>query len=184
MPSASELAELLKSTSQRVVFAESCTAGYVAATLAAIPGASDFLCGSMAAYRNSSKEAWLNVRREDILSHTHVSETVAIQMALGVLHQTPEADVAVSITGHFGPAAPHGLDGVVFIATAFRHEDQLSLHNVIQRQLRGEGRLIRREEATDWVIREAAACVRVLRQRAGHGQEATAIPCTNFPRQL
>ncbi|MEZ6136283.1 MAG: CinA family protein [Pirellulaceae bacterium] len=45
----------------RLVLAESCTAGRVAATLASFPGISNWLCGSFVVYRCDSKSRWLGI---------------------------------------------------------------------------------------------------------------------------
>lgn len=113
-----ELAVELKQRNVKVVFAESCTAGLLACSLSAEPGISDCLCGSMVTYRNAAKAAWLSVNPADLASSDigPVSETVAVQMATGVLGWTAEADLAVSVTGHLGPNAPSQLDGVAFMA--------------------------------------------------------------------
>jgi len=48
-------------------------------------------------------------------------------MAEGALLKTPEAQFAVSITGHLGPDAPEGLDGVVFLGVAIRLADRTAV---------------------------------------------------------
>ncbi len=115
---ASELAQQLAARGVRVVFAESCTAGLASAVLATVPGVSQWHCGSAVTYREATKSSWLGVPPELIAQWGVVSEPVARQMALGVLRATPEADVAVAITGHLGPHAPVELDGVVYLAAA------------------------------------------------------------------
>lgn len=129
--SALRLAEVLKSADRRVVFAESCTAGLVSATLGAIPGISEYLCGSAVTYRNDTKIRWLEVPANTIRHAGPVSGIVARHMAAGVLENTPEADLAVSITGHLGPNAPEGIDGVVFIGVAVRHEEPESTRHTL-----------------------------------------------------
>ena len=117
---AGRLAAILKEAKRRVVFAESCTAGLVAATLSRIPGISSHLCGSAVTYREDTKARWIEVDGGLLAEHGAVCEQVARQMADGVLKATPEADLAISITGHLGPGAPSNLDGVVFIGHAVR----------------------------------------------------------------
>ncbi|WP_237225720.1 CinA family protein [Rubinisphaera sp. JC750] len=113
---ARNLRTALENKNQRIVFAESCTAGLMATTLSQIAGVSEILCGSAVTYRNATKSAWLDVSQEvlDDPKIGPVSEVVARQMAFGVLHKTREASIAVSITGHLGPHAPENLDGVAF----------------------------------------------------------------------
>lgn len=107
---------------QRIVCAESCTAGMIAATLAAVPGASRHFCGSQVVYRNDTKILWLGVPPAILDDPTRgaVCLETAQWMANGVLAKTPEADVALSITGHLGPGAPRGLDGVAVLGWAIR----------------------------------------------------------------
>ena len=86
LPSAAcDVAEQLKAQNIRVVFAESCTAGLIAATLARVPGISNHLCGSAVVYRNETKTAWLSVSADDLADETigPVSEPVAESMGSG-----------------------------------------------------------------------------------------------------
>jgi nicotinamide mononucleotide (NMN) deamidase PncC len=55
-------------------------------------------------------------------------------MAAGVLERTPRADVAVSVTGHLGPDAPRGQDGLVFVALASRGSTGAAGKSVIRRR--------------------------------------------------
>lgn len=84
--------------------AESCTAGLVAATIAAVPGASDVLAGGVVSYMLSVKERLLGVSA-DVLDDPAlgaVSEECAAQMAAGAARALG-CDVAVSVTGIAGP---------------------------------------------------------------------------------
>ena len=114
------IAEFLGASNRRVVFAESCTAGVVSALLARIPGISDYLCGSAVTYREATKTGWLGIPTAVLEQHTAVSEVVTVMMARAVLENTPEADIAASVTGHLGPNAPPEQDGLVFVAVAVR----------------------------------------------------------------
>lgn len=118
---ARKLFRALKDHDLKIVFAESCTGGKLGAALSEIRGISDRLCGSFVTYRNDSKAKWLGVSRPKLQNPGPVSAVVAKQMALGALKETPEADLAVSITGHLGPDAPKRYDGVVFIGIAIRY---------------------------------------------------------------
>ncbi|VAX37281.1 Molybdopterin binding motif, CinA N-terminal domain / C-terminal domain of CinA type S [hydrothermal vent metagenome] len=119
---AEKLFDLLKKKNYQVVFAESCTGGLVAATLAGLPGISEYLCGSAVVYQIETKIAWLNVSGETIQKANVVSLQVAEEMAYQVLQKTAQATVAASITGHLGPNAPKELDGVVCIGIAHRNK--------------------------------------------------------------
>ena len=119
-PLVQEVAALLNRSRRRIVFAESCTAGLVAASLARVSGISECLCGSAVVYRLETKSKWLDIPAALLNDPGPVSAVIASLMAERVLALTPEADFAVSITGHLGPNAPSDLDGVVYIGVARR----------------------------------------------------------------
>ncbi|WP_010584882.1 CinA family protein [Schlesneria paludicola] len=118
---AGSVARALAHQKKRIVFAESCTAGLVSATLGRIPGISEYLCGSAVVYRLDTKTQWLGVPESMLLNPGPVSEPVALAMALGVLSRTPEADLAAAVTGHLGPNAPTAQDGLVFLSIVDRN---------------------------------------------------------------
>ena len=141
----------------RIALAESCTGGLVAASLAAFPGASDWLCGSAVTYRERTKSDWLGVSTETLLQHTAVSREATEAMAAGLWQRTPEAHVAVAVTGHLGPSAPSELDAVVFVTVlgpAPRASDAAAPEPVTTRvQLRQHERQARQAEAAACVLR-------------------------------
>src|ERR1051326_1972377 len=67
----------------RVVTAESCTGGLIAATLTAISGSSDVVDRAFVTYSNEAKREMLGVPWEAILGHGAVSDPVARAMAAG-----------------------------------------------------------------------------------------------------
>lgn len=147
------LATKLETQHCRVVFAESCTGGLVSASLAQIPGISNWLCGSAVTYREATKSQWLSITPKDLASYTAVSEQIARKMAIGVLTVTDEADLAASVTGYLGPAAPEGSDGLVFVGLCRRQKDNQSLSvRVIRHQLSQPGRTARQREAACFVL--------------------------------
>jgi len=154
---ARELADVLERYQAQIVFAESCTAGLVSASLATVPGISRWLCGSAVTYQEATKHRWLDVRRQDLEKFTAVSEQVASRMAWGVLAITPHADWAVSVTGHLGPDAPPNLDAVVFVATANRQRgsERIELGQPKRFVLTASDRQSRQVEAAILVLRES-----------------------------
>ena len=82
--------------------AESCTGGWVAERLTAIPGASDVFAGSVVAYSDDVKLRELSVAPNVLERHGAVSAETAAAMAVGVRERLG-ADVAVSVTGIAGP---------------------------------------------------------------------------------
>lgn len=115
-----EIVCLLRSRRQRLVLAESCTAGLIAATFSRLPGVSDVLAGSAVVYQLETKTAWLGVDPGILADPGPVSREVAEAMATGVLDSTPHASVALSITGHLGPGAPAELDGIAWCSIVTR----------------------------------------------------------------
>ena len=130
---ATEIRQLAELTDRRFVFAESCTSGLAAASVGSQPGISQFFCGSHVTYRNESKSHWLDVKQHDLNTVGPVSSAVSKQMAEGALSRTPEAQLAVSVTGHLGPDSPDGLDGVVFLGVAIRLPDRMAVvsHRIV-----------------------------------------------------
>ena len=86
----------------KVVTAESCTGGLVAAALTAIAGSSDVVERGFVTYANEAKREMLGVSWDALLGHGAVSEPVARAMAAGALAHSL-ADIAVSVTGVAGP---------------------------------------------------------------------------------
>src|SRR5258708_2687437 len=86
----------------KVVTAESCTGGLVAATLTAIAGSSDVVDRAFVTYSNEAKREMLGVSWDALLGHGAVSDPVARAMATGALARSG-ADLAVSVTGVAGP---------------------------------------------------------------------------------
>lgn len=152
-----QVAELLEQKQRRVVFAESCTGGLVSATLARVPGISQWLCGSAVTYRERTKTDWLRVPESLIQRDTAVSESVAREMALGVLGNTVEADFATAVTGHLGPNAPRQQDGLVFVAVVRREDGDPLIAAIHRCQLERRTRLRRQEEAVAIVLQTLRA---------------------------
>lgn len=118
-----QLRDLLQATDQRLVLAESCTAGRVAATLASLPGISQWLCGSFVVYRSQSKIEWLGISPAvlDDPAIGPVSASTTLLLAQAALARSSEADIALAVTGDIGPGAPPEKDGKVFCAMVTRH---------------------------------------------------------------
>lgn len=117
-----EVIRLLRESRKRIVLAESCTGGAIAASLTGVPGVSEVFCGSMVVYRDDSKTRWLGLDPA-MLSDPEigsVSPQASEWLARQVLACTPEADVSLAVTGHFGPDAPAHLNHRIFVALVQR----------------------------------------------------------------
>ena len=147
---------MLKATGRKVVFAESCTGGLVSGALTAIPGISDYHCGGVVVYRNQTKMAYLQIPARLLDVPGPVSAEVAKLMAQKVLEKTPEAAVAVSVTGHLGPDAPAKLDGRVYVGLAWRSDSSRRSSGTSVRSLwcpRDKSRAVRQR----WLVEKVLA---------------------------
>ncbi|HLI12787.1 MAG TPA: CinA family protein [Alphaproteobacteria bacterium] len=119
---ARDVLDACRSAGLRVVTAESCTGGLIAAALTEIPGSSDVVDRGFVTYTNEAKEELLGVPRALLEAHGAVSEPVARAMAEGALARAPAAQLSVAVTGIAGPggATPTKPVGLVFVASARR----------------------------------------------------------------
>jgi nicotinamide-nucleotide amidase len=99
--------------------AESCTGGYLASLLTAVPGASAYFKGSVVAYANQAKIELLGVDEKALAEYGAVSETTAREMARGAKLRFG-SDYAIALTGIAGPdgETPEKPVGLVWIALA------------------------------------------------------------------
>lgn len=85
-----------------VGFAESCSGGLLAASLVALPGASEVFMGAVVSYSNKAKENLLSVPAPVLQKWGAVSYQTAMYMAKGAARAF-SCDVAISVTGIAGP---------------------------------------------------------------------------------
>jgi len=107
----------------KIVTAESCTGGLIAASLTEIPGSSDVFERGFVTYSNEAKTELREVSASLIADPGAVSEPVARAMAEGALAQS-RADIALAVTGIAGPGGGSADKpvGLVFIGTAKKGE--------------------------------------------------------------
>lgn len=99
---ATALGEALQSRQWRVVTAESCTGGGVAAAITAVSGSSSWFEYGLVTYANAAKQHLLGVDSPTLASEGAVSESVVRQMVAGALALSG-AEIAVAISGVAGP---------------------------------------------------------------------------------
>ncbi|MGH6985927.1 MAG: CinA family protein [Caulobacteraceae bacterium] len=123
----------------RIVTAESCTGGLVAAALIAIPGASDVFERGFVAYTNRAKQELLGISGDILADLGAVSEPVARMMAEGALENS-HAHLAVAITGIAGPDGGTAMKpvGTVHFATARTNESLRHKMELFDLDSRGE----------------------------------------------
>ena len=114
----------------RIVTAESCTGGLIAACLTAIAGSSDVVERGFVTYSNAAKTEMLGVPTATLQEHGAVSSHAAKAMAAGALAHA-SADVAVAVTGIAGPGGGSAAKpvGLVYIAAQRRgHQAEIARH--------------------------------------------------------
>jgi len=131
---------------RKVVLAESCTGGLVAAALTEIVGSSAVLDRGFVTYSNEAKQTELKVPLDIIEAFGAVSIACAFAMAQGALDHS-DADVAVAVSGIAGPGGRTDLKpvGTVVFARAVRGEEEPFAD---ERLFEGENRAGVRRQAT------------------------------------
>lgn len=141
----------------RIVTAESCTGGLIAAALTAIPGSSSVVDRGFVVYSNRAKEEMLAVPRDLIADVGAVSEAVARAMAEGALRES-NAHISVAVTGVAGPGGGTGLKPVGLVHLACARDN----HAIRHRELRlGD---IGRDEIR---LETVAVALEMMREMAG-----------------
>ena len=118
---AMSLGTRLLAQKRRLVTAESCTGGMIAATITALAGSSDWFERGLVTYSNDAKVELLGVPETTLATAGAVSEPAARAMAEGALARST-ADLAAAITGVAGPEPDDDGNpvGRVYIAAARR----------------------------------------------------------------
>jgi nicotinamide-nucleotide amidase len=132
----------LKAKGLRLATAESCTGGWVAQTVTAIAGSSDWFDRGFVTYSNEAKQEMLGVRPETLVTQGAVSELTAREMAAGAIAHS-RAQIAVSITGIAGPGGGTADKpvGMVCFAWATKQRDAVA----DTRHFQGDRESVRRQ---------------------------------------
>ena len=101
-PLAARVLARARSRGAKIVTAESCTGGLVAAALTEIAGSSDVFERGFVTYSNDAKQELLGVPAATLTTHGAVSQATAEAMAQGALAHS-RAHLSVAITGVAGP---------------------------------------------------------------------------------
>lgn len=107
----------------KLVTAESCTGGFIAAILTSLSGSSDVVYGGFITYANEAKESMIGVKETTLINNGAVSVEVAGEMAVGALERS-DADIAIAVTGVAGPTGGSTKKpvGTVCFGLAYRDE--------------------------------------------------------------
>ena len=111
--------KLLTAAGNTLSTAESCTGGYIAHRVTAIPGSSAYFQGSIISYSNDIKTSLLDVPKEMLEKHGAVSESVVRCMAEQVRIKL-RTDYSIAASGIAGPtgATDEKPLGLVWIAVS------------------------------------------------------------------
>jgi len=124
---AARLLDAFRARDIRLVTAESCTGGLIAALLTEIPGSSDVVERGFVTYSNEAKQEDLGVPANVLAAHGAVSEAVARAMAEGALVHS-HADIAISVTGIAGPSGGSAEKPVGLVHLAAARKQDATLH--------------------------------------------------------
>lgn len=97
-----QIVNRLLNIQKKIVLAESCTGGQLAARLSAVPGVSAVLWGSYVCYTAEAKQAMLHIPAEYLSQYGLVSSQTVSAMAESALDLSG-ADIAVAVSGLLGP---------------------------------------------------------------------------------
>lgn len=116
---AAHIGSLLRGQGRSLSTAESCTGGYLAHLITAVPGSSDYYKGSVIAYSNEIKESILDVQPDTLRQQGAVSEETVIEMAQSARRKFG-TDYAIATSGIAGPGGgtPQKPVGTVWIAVS------------------------------------------------------------------
>ena len=133
----------LKTAGETLATAESCTGGWVAQSVTAIAGSSDWFERGFVTYSNAAKHEMLGVSPDTLARHGSVSEQTAREMASGALERS-HAGFALSITGVAGPGGGSRAKpvGTVCFAWARRADGAVRVET---RRFAGDRKAVRRQ---------------------------------------
>lgn len=123
IPLEQALGQLLLSKNKSMATAESCSGGYIAHLITAIPGSSEYFKGTVVAYAYDVKEDVLGVQHTTLETKGAVSEETVTEMLNGLLQKTT-ADYGIATSGIMGPGG--GTEdktvGTVWVAVGSREK--------------------------------------------------------------
>lgn len=133
--------EALKAQGLMLATAESCTGGWIAQAVTAVPGSSNWFERGFVTYTYISKREMLGVSQETLGTHGAVSEETVREMVVGALANS-HAQVAVAVSGTAGPAGgtPQKPVGTVCFAWAVKNGEPKSA----TRRFSGDREAVRR----------------------------------------
>ena len=117
-----ELGELLVrkalKKNKTIVIGESCTGGIISSIITSVPGSSKVFDQGLVTYSNKAKIDLLGVKEGTLKDQGAVSKDVVTEMVSGLFQISPQANVALSISGVAGPGNLNSQkpEGLIWIA--------------------------------------------------------------------
>ena len=138
---AQKIHDLIIGTGETISTAESCTCGRIAATLASVPEAAEYVQGGLAAYQNEVKIEFLGVPAEMIEKYDVVSKPVVEQMVKGACKMF-HTDYAIASTGYAGRGHDNFPQGLIWIGWGTENE----VHSMVINKNQGKEKKIQNAE--------------------------------------
>lgn len=123
---AATLGQKLQEKGWILTTAESCTGGWLAQLITAIPGSSAWFDRGFITYSNQSKQDMLGVSAETLEAHGAVSEETVQEMAAGALKHS-RAQISASISGIAGPGGGTRQKPVGMVCNGWATSDGMTL---------------------------------------------------------
>lgn len=129
---ASDLIAKCTSNGEMIATAESCTGGLITGSLTGVDGSSSVVDCGFVTYSNEAKHQLIGVRNDLLEKFGAVSEPVARAMCEGALERSPNATIAISVTGIAGPGggSPNKPVGLVHFGCAGKDRTTITYHEV------------------------------------------------------
>ena len=120
------IAKKLAQNNLKITFAESCTAGLIAAKFGEISGISEIFEGSLVTYSKNAKNAWLGVTNETLNEFGVYSNECVSEMIDGAL-KLSKADFAIAVSGVAGPFDDGEIpSGTIFIGVGEKNGEKIT----------------------------------------------------------
>lgn len=123
---AATLGQKLHEKGWTLTTAESCTGGWLAQIITAIPGSSAWFDRGFITYSNQSKQDMLGVNASTLETHGAVSEETVQEMAAGALANS-RAHISASISGIAGPGGGTRQKPVGMVCNGWATRDGMTL---------------------------------------------------------
>lgn len=150
-----KLGHLLRDKALMLTTAESCTGGYIAQMITAVPDSSQWFERGFVTYTNAAKREMLGVSAETLAQQGAVSAAVAAEMARGALEHS-HAHISVAVSGIAGPSGGSEDKPVGTVWFAIATSDAVQTYH----QLFSGDRQAIREAAVEFALSELYSMVK------------------------